>query len=85
MNLNEWTLNQAAGLLNEEFEPLGSNEQYSAEELRKIAKQREMLHEETDSDSNQSDPAGSFHRRFRLFFHPSQYRKGYYRLWSGRL
>lgn len=28
MNLNEWTMNQAAGLLNEEFEPLGSKEQY---------------------------------------------------------
>jgi hypothetical protein len=52
MNLNEWTMNQAAGLLNEEFEPLGSKEQYSTEELRKIAKQREMLHEETDSDSS---------------------------------
>ena len=52
MNLNEWTLNQAAGLLNEDFKPFGSTEQYSAEELRKIAKQREMLHEETDSDSS---------------------------------
>ena len=52
MNLNEWTLNQAAGLLNEEFEPLGSKEHYSTEEIRKIAKQREMLHEETDSDSS---------------------------------
>jgi len=47
-----WTLNQAAGLLNEEFEPLGSKEHYSTEEIRKIAKQREMLHEETDSDSS---------------------------------
>lgn len=52
MNLNEWTINQAAGLLNEEFEPLGSKEHYSTEEIRKIAKQREMLHEETDSDSS---------------------------------
>ncbi|MBQ6628792.1 MAG: hypothetical protein IJH65_08255 [Methanobrevibacter sp.] len=52
MNLNEWTMNQAAGLLNEEFEPLGSTEHYSTEEIRKIAKQREMLHEETDSDSS---------------------------------
>lgn len=52
MNLNEWTLNQAAGLLNEDFEPLGSKEHYSTEEIRKIAKQREMLHEETDSDSS---------------------------------
>ena len=52
MNLNEWTLNQAAGLLNEDFEPLGSKEHYSTEEICKIAKQREMLHEETDSDSS---------------------------------
>lgn len=52
MNLNEWAMNQAAGLLNEGFEPLGSNEQYSTEEIRKIVKQREMLHEETDSDSS---------------------------------
>lgn len=52
MNLNEWTLNQAAGLLDEGFKPFGSTEHYSAEEIRKIAKQREMLHEETDSDSS---------------------------------
>ena len=82
-----WTLNQAAGLLNEEFTPiekpvfapitpfgrsgryfgspeleglcredwdrkLASNERFSKEEVRKIIKQREMLHEETDSDSS---------------------------------
>lgn len=87
MNLNEWTLNQAAGLLNEEFTPvekpvfapiipfdrsgryfgpsefeglsredwdkkLASNERFSKEEVSKIIKQREMLHEETDSDSS---------------------------------
>ena len=52
MNLNEWTLNQAAGLLNEDFAPLCSTEHYSTEEIRKIMKQREMLHEETDSDSS---------------------------------
>ena len=87
MNLNEWTLNQAAGLLNEEFTPvekpvfapispfgrsgryfgspeleglcredwdkkLASNESFSPEEVHKIIKQREMLYEETDSDSS---------------------------------
>ena len=52
MNLNEWTMNQAAGLLDEGFKPFGSTEHYSTEEIRKIAKQREMLHEETDSDSS---------------------------------
>ena len=52
MNLNEWAMNQAAGLLNEDFEPLGSKEHYSTEEIHKIMKQREMLHEETDSDSS---------------------------------
>ena len=87
MNLNEWTLNQAAGLLNEEFTPvekpvfapitpfdrsgrylgspefeglsredwdkkLAANKKFSTEEVRKILKQREMLHEETDSDSS---------------------------------
>lgn len=87
MNLNEWTLNQAAGLLNEEFTPvekpvfapiipfdrsgryfgpsefeglsredwdrkLASNERFSKEEVHKIIKQREMLSEETDSDSS---------------------------------
>lgn len=87
MNLNEWTLNQAAGLLNEEFTPvekpvfapitpfdrsgrylgspefeglsredwdkkLAANERFNTEEVRKIIKQREMLHEETDSDSS---------------------------------
>lgn len=52
MNLNEWTMNQAAGLLDEGFKPFGSTEHYSTEEIRKIAKQRKMLHEETDSDSS---------------------------------
>ena len=57
MNLNEWTLNQAAGLLNEDFDLLGDgiphgNQEYDPEEARKILKQREMLHEETDSDSS---------------------------------
>ena len=82
-----WTLNQAAGLLNEEFTPvekpvfapispfgrsgryfgspeleglcreewekkLASNESFSTEEVQKIIKQREMLYEETDSDSS---------------------------------
>ena len=50
--LNEQVINIAANLLSEDFKPFGSTEQYSAEELRKIAKQREMLHEETDSDSS---------------------------------
>ena len=45
-------MNQAAGLLDEGFKPFGSTEHYSTEEIRKIAKQREMLHEETDSDSS---------------------------------
>lgn len=53
--LNEQVMNIAANLLSEDFKPLGSNEQYSTEELRKIAKQREMLHEETDSDSSLDD------------------------------
>jgi len=51
--INEsWTMKAAANLLNEDFKPLGSNEQYNTEEIRKILKQREMLHEETDSDSS---------------------------------
>lgn len=50
--LNEQVINIAANLLCEDFEPLGSKEHYSTEEIRKIAKQREMLHEETDSDSS---------------------------------
>ena len=52
MNLNERIMTIAANLISEDFKPFGSTEQYSAEELRKIAKQREMLHEETDSDSS---------------------------------
>lgn len=49
---NEQVMNIAANLLCENFEPLSSNEHYSTEEIRKIQKQREMLHEETDSDSS---------------------------------
>ena len=49
---NEQVMNIAANLLSEDFKPLGSNEHYSTEEIRKILKQREMLHEETDSDSS---------------------------------
>lgn len=49
---NEQVMNIAANLLSEDFNPLGSNEQYSSEEIRKIQKQREMLHEETDSNSS---------------------------------
>ena len=57
MNLNEWTMNQAAGLLNEDFDLLGDgipygDQEYDPEKIRKILKQREMLHEETDSDSS---------------------------------
>ena len=51
--MNEsWSMKTAANLLNEDFKPLGSTEHYSTEEIRKIMKQREMLHEETDSDSS---------------------------------
>lgn len=51
--INEsWSMKAAANLLNEDFKPFGSDEQYSSEEIRKILKQREMLHEETDSDSS---------------------------------
>lgn len=50
--LNEQVMNIAANLLSEDFKPLGFNEQYNIEEIRKILKQREMLHEETDSDSS---------------------------------
>ena len=50
--LNEQVMNIAANLLCEDFKPLGSNEHYNTEEIRKILKQREMLHEETDSDSS---------------------------------
>ena len=49
---NEQVMNIAANLLCEDFELLGSKEHYSTEEIRKILKQREMLHEETDSDSS---------------------------------
>ena len=55
MNLNEWTLNQAAGLLNEEFEPLGSKENYTNEEIKKRIKQQQMLHEDVDSDNSFDD------------------------------
>jgi len=55
MNLNEWTLNQAAGLLNEEFEPLGSKENYTDEEIKKRIKQQQMLHEDVDSDNSFDD------------------------------
>ena len=50
--LNEQVINMAANLLNEDFTPFGSTEHYSTEEIRKMLKQREMLHEETDSDSS---------------------------------
>ena len=41
------------GLSREDWDrKLGSNESFNAEEVRKILKQREMLHEETDSDSS---------------------------------
>lgn len=37
--MNEsWTMKVAANLLNEDFKPLGSNEHYSIEEIRKILK-----------------------------------------------
>ena len=49
---NEQVMNIAANLLCEDFKPFGSTEHYSTEEIRKILKQREMLHEETDSDSS---------------------------------
>ena len=49
---NEQVMNIAANLLCEDFEPLGSKEHYSTEEIRKILKQRAMLSEETDSDSS---------------------------------
>jgi hypothetical protein len=55
MNLNEWTLNQAAGLLNEEFEPLGSKENYTNKEIKKRIKQQQMLHEDVDSDNSFDD------------------------------
>lgn len=50
-------MNQAAGLLNKDFDLLGDgiphgNREYDPEETRKILKQREMLHKETDSDSS---------------------------------
>ena len=57
MNLNEWTLNQAAGLLNEDFDLLGDgiphgNREYDPEEVRKRLKQQSMLHEDIDSDNS---------------------------------
>ncbi len=60
MNLNEWTLNQAAGLLNEDFDLLGDgiphgNRDYDPEEVRKRLKQQSMLHEDIDSDNSFND------------------------------
>ena len=57
MNLNEWTMNQAAGLLNEDFDLLGDgiphgNRDYDPEEVRKRLKQQSMLHEDIDSDNS---------------------------------
>ena len=57
MNLNEWTMNQAAGLLNEEFDLLGDgiphgDREYDSEEVRKRLKQQSMLHEDIDSDNS---------------------------------
>ena len=49
---NEQVMNIAANLLCEDFKPLGSNEHYNTEEIRKILKQREMLHEDIDSDNS---------------------------------
>ncbi len=60
MNLNEWTMNQAAGLLNEDFDLLGDgiphgNREYDPEEVRKRLKQQSMLHEDIDSDNSFDD------------------------------
>lgn len=57
MNLNEWVLNQAAGLLNEDFDLLGNGiphgaREYNPEEVRKRLKQQSMLHEDIDSDNS---------------------------------
>lgn len=57
MNLNEWTLNQAAGLLNEDFDLAGGvisrgALDYDPEEFRKRLKQQSMLHEDIDSDNS---------------------------------
>lgn len=57
MNLNEWTINQAAGLLSENFDLLGdgiphSNREYDTEEVRKRLKQQSMLPEDIDSDNS---------------------------------
>lgn len=57
MNLNEWTMNQAAGLLNEDFDLLGDGiphgtQEYDTKEVRKRLKQQSMLPEDIDSDSS---------------------------------
>lgn len=57
MNLNEWAMNQAAGLLNEDFDLLGDkiphgDREYDPEEVRKRLKQQSMLHEDIDSDNS---------------------------------
>lgn len=57
MNLNEWAMNQAAGLLNEDFDLLDNEiphdaQEYVPEEVRKKMKQQSMLHEEIDSDDS---------------------------------
>lgn len=50
-------MNQAAGLLNEEFDLLGDGiphgaQEYDSEEVRKRLKQQSMLHEDIDSDNS---------------------------------
>ena len=60
MNLNEWAMNQAADLLNEDFDLLGDgiphgNREYDPEEVRKRLKQQSMLHEDIDSDNSFDD------------------------------
>ena len=57
MNLSEWTLNQAAGLLNEDFDLAGGvisrgALDYDPEEFRKRLKQQSILHENIDSDNS---------------------------------
>ena len=57
MNLNEWTMNQAAGLLNEDFDLLGDGiphgaQKYDTKEDRKRLKQQSVLPEDIDSDNS---------------------------------
>lgn len=57
MNLNEWTLNQAAGLLNEDFNSASDGISsgvlgYDTEEFRKRLKLQSMLSKDIDSDSS---------------------------------